>query len=45
MPYYAQCGELCEQSDIGLIPGGLTGKIQPADVSWNKPFKTAYKQS
>ena len=31
-------------SDISLIPGGLTGKIQPADVSWNKPFKTAYKQ-
>uniref|UniRef100_A0A1X7UPU3 DDE-1 domain-containing protein n=1 Tax=Amphimedon queenslandica TaxID=400682 RepID=A0A1X7UPU3_AMPQE len=32
------------QSDIVIIPGGLTGLVQPADVSWNKPFKTAYKE-
>ena len=25
------------------IPGGLTRHLQPADVSWNKPFKQAYK--
>ena len=25
-------------SDIGVIPGGLTGHLQPADISWNKPF-------
>ena len=30
-------------SDISIIPGGLTGNLQPADVSWNKPFKDAYK--
>ena len=26
-----------------LIPGGLTSHLQPADVSWNKPFKVAYR--
>lgn len=31
-------------TDISVIPGGLTSKIQPADVSWNKPFKAAYKE-
>lgn len=31
-------------TDISVIPGGLTCKIQPADVSWNKPFKAAYKE-
>ena len=30
-------------SDISVIPGGLTGHLQPADVSWNKLFKQAYK--
>ena len=32
------------QSDIVIIPGGLTGLVQPAYVSWNKPFKAAYKE-
>lgn len=31
------------QSDISVIPGGLTSLVQPADLSWNKPFKEAYK--
>jgi transposase-like protein len=31
-------------SDIVFIPGGLTKHLQPADVSWNKPFKAAYKR-
>lgn len=31
-------------SDVSLIPGGLTGHIQPADVCWNKPFKAIYKE-
>ena len=31
------------QSDIAVIPGGLTRLVQTADVSWNKPFKAAYK--
>ena len=29
---------------ISVIPGGLTSHLQPVDVSWNKPFKTAYKE-
>ena len=31
------------RTDACLIPGGLTSHLQPADVSWNKPFKTAYR--
>jgi hypothetical protein len=27
-------------SDLCVIPGGCTSKLQPADVSWNKPFKS-----
>ena len=30
-------------SDVSVIPGGLTSHLQPADVSWSKPSKTAYK--
>ena len=30
-------------SDISVIPGELTGHLQPADVFWNKPFKQAHK--
>ena len=30
-------------ADICMIPGGLTSLVQPADVSWNKPFKDAYR--
>ena len=30
-------------TDISVIPGGLTSQLQPADVSWNKPFTQAYK--
>ena len=26
-------------TDMIYIPGGCTSKLQPADVSWNKPFK------
>ena len=32
------------KSDVAIIPGGLTSQLQPADVSWNKPFKTAYRK-
>ena len=31
-------------TDVSVILGGLTSHLQPADVSWNKPFKTAYKE-
>ncbi len=31
-------------SDMVIIPGGLTSQVQPADVSWNKPFKSAYRE-
>ena len=30
------------KSHTCLIPGGLTSQLQPADVSWKKPFKAAY---
>jgi hypothetical protein len=29
---------------IMLIPPGLTSKAQPADVSWNKPFKVKMRE-
>ena len=28
--------------DVAVIPEGLTGHLQPADLCWNKPFKAAY---
>ena len=31
------------RSDVVVVPGGLTKHLQPADVSWNKPFKEAYR--
>ena len=32
-------------TDLGIIPGGLTCKIQPADVSWNKiTYMTMYNE-
>lgn len=30
--------------DKAIIPGGCTGLIQAADVSWNKPFKDKYRE-
>ena len=30
--------------DVAIIPGGCTSKIQPLDVSLNKPFKSVLKQ-
>ena len=27
-------------SDLCVIPGGCTSKLQPADVSWKRPFKS-----
>jgi hypothetical protein len=28
-----------------FIPGGCTSKLQPADVSWNRPFKMHLEES
>ena len=37
------CVDKHTNTDVSIIPGGLTSQLQPADVSWNKPFKAAYK--
>ena len=29
---------------LSIIPGGLTKQLQPADISWNKPFKESYRK-
>ena len=31
-------------SEVSIIPAGLTKQLQPADISWNKPFKEAYRK-
>lgn len=31
--------------DTAVIPGGCTKYIQPADVSWNKSFKSKYREN
>ena len=31
-------------TDVVHIPGGCTSKLQPADVSWNKPFKNTLQE-
>ena len=28
-----------KRTDLAVIPGGLTSRLQPLDVSLNKPFK------
>jgi hypothetical protein len=30
-------------SDMAVIPGGCTHILQPCDVSWNRPFKDAFR--
>ena len=32
------------KSNVSIIPGGLTSQLQPADISWNKPYKEAYQR-
>lgn len=32
------------KTTIACIPGGCTKLLQPADVSWNKPFKDRYRE-
>ena len=30
-------------TEVAIIPGGMTPLLQPADVHWNKPFKSAMR--
>ena len=32
-------------TDMAVIPGGCTSKLQPCDVSWNRPFKDIYRDA
>ena len=32
------------KTDAAVIPGGCTGLLQAPDMSWNKPFKTYYRE-
>jgi len=32
------------KTDAAVIPGGCTSLLQAPDVSWNKPFKTYYRE-
>ena len=34
----------CTNSELSIIPAGLTKELQPADISWNKPLKEAYQK-
>ncbi|XP_062517303.1 uncharacterized protein LOC134192574 [Corticium candelabrum] len=31
-------------TEVAIIPGGMTPVLQPADVHWNKPFKTTMRE-
>ena len=32
-------------TDMAVIPPGCTSKLQPCDVSWNRPMKEAFRES
>ena len=32
-------------TDMAVIPGGCTSKLQPCDVSWNRPMKDSFRDS
>jgi DDE superfamily endonuclease len=33
-----------DNTDLAIIPGGMTSILQPLDVSINKPFKDRFKK-
>jgi hypothetical protein len=37
--------EAVYNSDMAVMPRGCTSKLQPCDVSWNKPFKDIYRDT
>ena len=38
------CVDKQTNTDVSVIPGGLSRHLQPAAISWNKPSKMAYKE-
>lgn len=42
-PSVKEAARTSYNSDIAVIPGGCTHKLQPCDVSWNRPFKDAFR--
>ena len=34
----------CENTELAVIPGGLTSLLQPLDVPLNKPFKDGVRK-
>ena len=49
--FHAHCAEDIQEllasanSEVAFIPGGCTSKLQPLDVSLNKPFKAICRKS
>ena len=43
MPSVRSAVHKCTNTDLSVIPGGLTSQVQLADSSWSRAFKEVYK--